>query len=236
MTLKHTLDEARQRFVAKIGTKGNTEPRTNNDCLAFALERLGVRQPGQVTPEHFVSISAFRSWAGWDQIAIEDVIAGDLICEEWPDAGKQFTGLPGHIEYAYSPVADKITIISANTGPIPGTPTPRGVWKKDRERTKNLLFGIRPPYKDDVPSKARATEVRVVAAYVNDDAVLHSTLPHTAAQQDGIEGPLYWKRVQTWGHLHNLYGQGYIIDGIPGPRSRAVEAAIYAAAKKAAKA
>lgn len=241
MTLKYTLDEARQRETAHIGTKGvpaawwGYGPETN-DCLGYQLWILGLRSRNDYAP-HYISISAFRTWAGWDEVAIKDVQAGDLVCEEWPDKDKPFTGIPGHIEYVYSAAEDHITIISANTGPTLGHPRPRGVWKKVRDRDEHLLFAIRPPYRDDSPSRGRKAEVRTVAGYVNRDNVLTTDgIPKTYAETDGIEGPIYWRRVQQWGRDHGLYGPTYIIDGIPGPRTRVVEAAIYAAAKKAAKA
>jgi hypothetical protein len=39
--------------------------------------------------------------------------------------------------------------------------------------------------------------------------------------------------VQTWGRLNGEYGTTFKIDGIPGARSRAVEAILYTKAKAA---
>ena len=243
MALKYTLDEVRKRETALIGTKGPTtrsgtpwwglnDPSTN-DCLGFQLYSLGIRSRTDYAP-HYVSIAAFRAWAGWDEPALTDVQPGDLILENW-SGGRE----PEHIEYVYSVdhAAKTITTISANTGPVPGTPVPRGVWKKTRPLDQHFLNGVRPPYRDDTPSKARRAEVRAVAAYVNRDNVLpNADIPKTASQQDGREGPIYWRRVQTWGRLHGLYGPTYVIDGIPGPRTRAVEAVIFKTVRKDAKA
>jgi len=243
MTLKYTLDQVRSRQVAYIGTKGPTsragtawwglnDPGTN-DCLGFQLYCAGIRARTDYAP-HFVSISAFRAWAGWDEPAIGDVQAGDLVLENWSGGTEA-----EHIEYVYSidHAGKTITTISANTGPKPGTPIPRGVWKKTRPLDEHFLNGVRPPYPEDKPSTSRKAEVRAVAGYVNrDNVVPDDKLPHgypkTASASDGIEGPIYWTRVQTWGRLHGLYGPTYKIDGIPGPRTRIVEAAIYKAAKK----
>jgi hypothetical protein len=241
MSLKYTLDQVRKRETALIGSKGPTtragtawwglnDP-TTNDCLGFQLYSLGVRGRADYAP-HYVSISAFRAWAGWDEPALGEATAGDLVCENWSGGHE-----PEHIEYIYSidRAAGEITTISANTGPKPGLPVPRGVWKKTRPLGDAFLFGIRPPYRDDSPSKGRMAEVRIVAAYLNRDNVLPEGVK-TAAAADGIEGPIYWTLVQTWGRIHKLYGPTYRIDGVPGPRTRFVEAAIYAAARKAAKA
>ena len=59
--------------------------------------------------------------------------------------------------------------VSANTGPVPGVPVPRGAWKKTRPLDDHFLFAIRPPYVDDSPSKSRMTEVKIVAAYYSLD-------------------------------------------------------------------
>ena len=49
----------------------------------------------------------------------------------------------------------------------------------------------------------------------------------TAGKDWGMEGRNYWRLVQTWGRHNGYYGSKFIIDGIPGPQSRLVEAAAY---------
>jgi hypothetical protein len=234
VTLKYTLDQVRDRQVAAIGVKGIPNGwwplAAGNDCLAFQLERLGVRSKTDLEP-HFISISAFRAWAGWDEVAVADMQPGDLAC--WNFSGGT---LPEHIEYTYSidHAGKTVTTISANTGPTPGVPVPRGVWKKTRPITGALLFGIRPPVLEQAAatSKGRKDVVRFIAAYLNDRPELN-TLPNTAAEHDGVEGPVYWRLVQTWGRKHGQYGPTFHIDGVPGPRTRQVEAAAFKAAKAA---
>jgi hypothetical protein len=240
MALKYTLDQVRKREVALVGTKGPTtkagtpwwglnDPSTS-DCLGFQLYCLGERGRNDYEP-HYISISAFRLWAGWDEPSMDAAQPGDLVCENWAGSGGGKTA--EHIEYIYSIDRDakKITTVSANTGPVPGVPVPRGAWKKTRDLDDHFLFAIRPPYRDDAPSKSRMTEVKIVAAYLNRDNVVPGGRK-TAAVSDGIEGPVYWTLVQQWGRLHNLYGPTYWIDGVPGPRTRAVEAIVYGTAKK----
>jgi hypothetical protein len=235
LTLKYTLDQARDRQVAAIGVKGLPNGwwplPTGNDCLAFQLERLGVRSRSDLDP-HFISISAFRAWAGWDEIAVPDMQPGDLALWNFSHGT-----IPEHVEFTYSidHGARTITTISANTGPNPGVPVPRGVWKKTRPITDALLFGSRAPYLEQAAAtdKKRKDVVRFLATYLNDLPELDH-LPNTAAENDGVEGPVYWTLVQTWGRHHHLYGPTYRIDGVVGPRTRQVEAALFKAAKAAA--
>jgi len=233
--LQYTLDQARDRVVALIGVKSIPNPvwplPTGNDCLAFVLERLGVRTRNQLDP-HFISISAFRAWAGWDEVAVEDLESGDLPL--WNFSGGK---LPEHIEFGYSfnhSAARTATTVSANTGPNPGVPVPRGIWKKTRPITGSLLFGIRPPYLAQAvaTTKGRKDVVRFIAAYLNARPELNS-LDNSYAEKDGVEGHIYWTLVQTWGRIHHQYGPTFHIDGVPGPRTRQVEAAAFKAAKAA---
>jgi hypothetical protein len=161
--------------------------------------------------------------------------AGDLACWNFSGTG----GLPEHIGYVYSidHAGKTVTTIEANTSPAPGigiTPQNRGVWKKTRPISSSLLFGIRPEYRPtaDATSKQDKAAVRFMAAFLNDDHRLDD-LPRTAAENDGIRGPVYWRRVQTWGRYEHLYGPTYKIDGVPGPRSRAVESTVYVRARAA---
>ena len=236
-SLKYTLDQARDREVDLLGVKNIPNPwwplSYGNDCLAFQLERLGVRKPSELDP-HYISISAFRGHFGWDEIDADQIRPGDLAVENW--SGTQD---PEHIEYVYSVDHDpttkrilNVTTISANTGPVPGQAVPRGVWKKTRPAGAWLLFGIRPPYKPTVTAltSKRRTEVRLIAAFLNQSK--GPGAPRTAAEDDGIPGPIYWMLIQAWGHAHGVYGDSFRIDGVPGPQTRKVEATILAKAKE----
>lgn len=231
--LKYTLDQARTRELAHVGAKGLPQAwwplPAGNDCIAYQLWVLGERSGSDLT-DHFISIAKFRAWAKWPEYPIGEAQSGDLVCEEWPDTGKPITGTPGHLEYVYSvdPDDKKITTVSANTGPHPGKPLPRGVYRKTRDLDEHFLFVIRPPYQDEKVTTSRATEVRDVAAYLNS---LHLG-KESYASVDGIEGPIYWWEVQTWGRANGVYGKGYVIDGVPGPQTRRVEALIYKLARK----
>jgi hypothetical protein len=232
-TLKYTLDQVRERQVALIGTTGLPNAwwplPAGNDCLAFQLTQLGIRRRSDLVP-HFISIAAFRAWSGWDEVARSDIRPGDIALENWSGGHD-----PEHAEFVYSidHARGVVSTISANTGPHPGTPNPRGVWRKTRPIGEWLLTGIRPPYRN--PASTATThdraKVRLTAGYLN--KVLPPGTPRTAAEDDGIRGPVYWMAVQTWGRLHDQYGPNYQIDGIPGPRSRTVEAVVYAKAKAA---
>lgn len=245
MTLKYTRDEARGRVAEKIGTQGHPNawwpygPGTN-DCLAFQLERLGVRTRSQVAPQ-YTSIKAFRAHFGWDEIPITELIAGDLVLEMWPDLGKPVDrDSPNHVEMFDAVSGDSITTTSGNTGPRPGVRNPLGVWKKTRPQSGNFIVGVRPPYRGDAdtspygsksPHGLSKREVRIVAGFLNarmggDD---------TGAVKDGTPGPIYWRLVQEWGRKNGIYGPGFKIDGIVGPRTRQVEAVVLKRAVLTAK-
>lgn len=250
MTLRYTLDQVRDREVGMIGTIGPTDDRdtpwwgladpTTNDCLGFQLERLGIRGKRNYA-EHLVRISVFRKWTDWDEVPTHALRPGDLALENWdsaPDAD--------HIEWIYSidHAAGKVTTISANTGPAPGVKQPRGVWKKTRDIGPWLIGGVRPPYKPAASalSTKRRADIRLVGSYLNEAKELRDAgVPQTGAGDiksgprvvpgDGIDGPLYWWGVQMWGRVHGKYGTEYLIDKIPGPRTRQVEAMILTKAK-----
>lgn len=82
------------------------------------------------------------------------------------------------------------------------------------------------------PAKATLAKARVrrVAAYLNGRAAKLRRKPTTAVR-NGIPGPRYWALVQAAGKADGLYGRGYIINGIPGRRTRIVET-VYAARAK----
>ena len=51
----------------------------------------------------------------------------------------------------------------------------------------------------------------------------------TSAETTGVRGAVYWWLVQRYGKKHtNLYGRGYVVTGIPGARTRLVEAHLVA--------
>ncbi|NHF62226.1 N-acetylmuramoyl-L-alanine amidase [Microcella pacifica] len=90
---------------------------------------------------------------------------------------------------------------------------------------------------------ARAAELagndidyRRLATYLNRQSlgVTSTTGDTSAGRGDGIPGPNYYTMVQTWGKRNrpDLYGSGYVIDGIPGPGTFRVEAAIWALLNK----
>lgn len=232
-TVKLTPTQVRDRETAHLETKGLPAPwwtlPAGNDCIAFQMWILGLRAANDYEP-HWISISAFRAWAKWVEVPAVSIKAGDLVLENWSgekdDAGHL---IAEHMEYVYAIDRDAgtITTISANTGPRPGYPVPRGVWKKTRPLSEHFLKGIRIPYADEKPSTARKDEVRAVAKYLN---ALHLGKV-TAAANDGIEGPLYWWLVQTWGRKNGAYPKSCIIDGIPGKYTRAVETVVYKLAK-----
>lgn len=61
--------------------------------------------------------------------------------------------------------------------------------------------------------------VKRIAAYLNARKLGY----RTAASGNGIRGPIYWRLIQLAGKRDGLYGKGYIVNGIPGPRSRELE-------------
>jgi hypothetical protein len=246
VTLKYTLDQVLEREARYIGVKRLPNPwwpgtaQTGNDCVAYQTERLGLRTGKETLGDlddnpYWISIKAFRAHYGWDETTSHaEMQAGDLV-------GWNFSGgsIPEHMGFIASidHRARTVTTIEANTSPAPGialTLNNRGVWKKTRDITGSFLVAIRPPYLGQaaVTTKSRKDVVRFIAAYLNDLPEL-AALPNSAAENDGIEGPVYWTLVQTWGRIHHQYGDTFHIDGVPGPRTRDVEAAVYKAAKAA---
>lgn len=61
-------------------------------------------------------------------------------------------------------------------------------------------------------------DIKRIAAYLHKHGYGNS-----AAAKNGVRGPVYWRGVQKFGRAHGMYGKGYIINGIPGNQSRAVE-------------
>lgn len=250
MTLRQTRDEVRTRQTEQVGTVGRPNAwwawDGGSDCMAAQAYLLGLRvNPADRTP-HLISIAAFLDHYGWDRPDISDLQAGDLVVENWTgaDGGK----MPEHIEYVYAidRAAGLITTCSANTGPRPGINTPTGFWKKTRPISTHFLHGVRPPYAgavDTSPYGAKAPtgvgkkDVKAVAAFLNhwiDVQTPDGTL-HTKSTQDGVAGPNYWTLVQSWGRRNGVYGSTFHIDGIPGPRTRQVEAIIVKRIRTAAK-
>jgi hypothetical protein len=234
VTLKYTLDQVRERELAHVGTVGTPNDwwplDYGNGCLKFQMFCLGVASRHDMELRH-ISIGSFldtRDKSVWQYVPAEDIRPGDLAFQNW--VGDRD---PDHVEMTYSKVGNKLTTTGANTGPAAGVTDPRGAWKKTREIGSWLAFGVRPPYKPvaSTVSTARRAQVRLNAAFVN-KALGGADTP---AAKDGIPGPLYWTLVQTWGRAHGLYPARYVIDGVPGPQTYKVEAAVHAKAKAAPK-
>ncbi|MBW4033038.1 MAG: hypothetical protein HIU88_10280 [Acidobacteria bacterium] len=244
MQLNHTLTEVRALETAHYGEVRWPQPwwppgPSSSYCVGWQTIKLGLRTGTESgayldTHPHLISIAAFRAHYQFPEVPPEQIQPGDLVLSNWTgttiDIGGRSELEAEHMEWAYSRdrAGNSVMIIGANTGPEDGVPEPNGVWKKTRPLDSHILFGIRLPYAPDKPSRGRKHEVQVVAGFVN--AAVPPPLPRTTSVQDGIEGPNYWHLVQTWGRIHGYYGSYYIIDGIPGPQSRIVEAAAYKAA------
>jgi hypothetical protein len=244
MALPFTLDEVRTREVAHVKIVGRPNRwwpggTTTNDCVGYQTAQLGLRAGTEslawlVAHPHMIGIAAFRAHYQWPEVPAGSIRAGDLVISNW--SGFRLDGElePEHMEWAYSVDhgRDLVVIVGANTGPKPGDAEPNGVWKKTRPLDHHILFGIRPPYKDEKPSLTRKHLVKVVAGYTNRQDL--GSIPTSSAagpgKETGLEGPNYWRRVQTWGRRHGYYPSRFVIDGIPGPQSRIVEAAAYKAA------
>ncbi len=233
--LPFTLEETRDRAFAMIGTDGIPNPwwplATGNDCLAFILERMGLRTRDQIDPRHLISISAFRAWAGWNEVPASQIRPGMIAAERWENPHDP---LPEHAEivYAVDPLLHTVTTISANTSPAPGVPMTaenRGVAKKTRPMGDWLMFGIDPPYKSSTAHLTAASRKRArrISTWLNEvlppDVPRSTTGDYRGVRGDGIEGIIYWIDVQTWGRSVGQYGETFTIDGTPGPRTRAVE-------------
>lgn len=61
-------------------------------------------------------------------------------------------------------------------------------------------------------------DIKRIAAYLKAHGFGSSN-----ARLNGVRGPVYWRGVQRFGRVHGMYGAGYLINGVPGPQSRAVE-------------
>lgn len=73
----------------------------------------------------------------------------------------------------------------------------------------------RPVYDPELPR----VRVRRIAGYLNRRRL---GLP-TRASATGRRGPRYWRLVQLAGKADGLYGRGYIVNGVPGRRTRQLE-------------
>lgn len=243
MTLPYTDDEVRTREVAHVKTIGRPNPwwpggTTTNDCVGFQTVQLGLRGGHEnlawlATHPHMISIASFRAHYQWPEVPKRDIRAGDLVVSNWTGFRLDDELEPEHMEYVYSTdhTGGAIVIVGANTGPAPGDPTPNGVWKKTRPLDGHILFGIRPPYRPDKPSSSRKRTVKTVAVFLNrqDLGNIAKTDAAGPGKRTGLEDRNYWRRVQTWGRRHGYYTSRFIIDGIPGPQSRIVEAAAHKA-------
>jgi hypothetical protein len=71
------------------------------------------------------------------------------------------------------------------------------------------------------PVNANVTpnDVRRIATYLHAHGFGNS-----AAQHNGIRGPIYWRGVQLFGRANGMYpAPAFVVTGVPGPRSRAIE-------------
>ncbi len=251
MSLKFTADQVRDRSSSRIG-KG-AHPNAwwawvgGSDCMAGQSSVLGIRTNPRSSEPSEISIAAFRAHYGWDEVPMTEAAAGMLVAEYWPGEGDPRTSsVPNHIEMIHTidHGAGTITTDSANTGPRPGQPTPINYYRKTRTITAdNFLFAIVVPYRDapdtspygaKAPTAIPSKNVKLVAAFLNDRAK-DLGRRETTSVKDGVVGPRYWTLVQAWGRQNGIYGAGYIIDGIPGPRTRNVEAVILKRAQAATK-
>lgn len=68
-------------------------------------------------------------------------------------------------------------------------------------------------------------KIRRIARYLNDrDLGLRTAASNTGHRMDpGASSSNYWRLIQTAGRADGLYGPTFVITGIPGPRSRALE-------------
>ena len=251
MQLNYTLTQVRALETAHYGEVLWPQPwwpagARSSYCVGWQTIRLGLRTGNESAAFldahlHLISIAAFRAHYQWTEVPPEQITGGDLVISNWSGDKVEVDGKleleAEHMEWDYSAnrAAPSLVIIGANTGPEDGKAEPNGVWKKTRPLDEHILFGIRPPYKPEKPSRARKHEVAVVAALVN--AQVPPGLPRTTAapgvgddSDTGLEGHNYWRLVQTWGRIHGYYGSHFLIDGIPGRQSRLVEAAAYKAA------
>lgn len=253
-----TADQARARLMSELGVVGIPNAHwplpTGNDCLAFLLWGMGVRERHQLW-NPLISIAAFRAAAGWKEVGPDDVRADDIALWGWDGHEPA-----DHAEFVYSRdrAQGEITTVGANTGPRPGVdidanPELRGIYRKTRAVSASLIGGIRPPYAPLVPVASDLADVRRAATYLNRvmpatfrDAsngrllTLHRSSAGAGSplggKGDGKRGPLYRLLVQCWGRQHGIYGNAFRLDGTFGPQcERVVEPALFAAARKAAR-
>jgi hypothetical protein len=93
------------------------------------------------------------------------------------------------------------------------------------------LHGLRVPIATLIAYYGTAARTRRIAKYLNARAKALG-LPATAASRTGRRGRYYWRLVQTWGRHKGLYPRPkFIINGIPGPQTRKVEAKLATLAK-----
>lgn len=251
-TLSRTLEQVRAIELGELGALGLPNVHwpfpEGEDCLAFQTWAAGIREPGDRTTA-LVSIRAFRAAVGWPEVGPEQVRAGD-----WPLWDWDGDGIPDHIEFAYSVDHPhrEITTLSANTGPKPGEPQPRGVHRKTRALSPSLHGAIRPPYAKPIATSSELATVRRNATYLNrvmpasilDEATgwtiaLHRTSAGAGSplggKGDGKRGPFYRLLVQAWGRAHGRYGLAFRLDSVFGPQSERVEDALSAVARAAAR-
>jgi len=70
-------------------------------------------------------------------------------------------------------------------------------------------------------------DVRRIARYLNKRLSGRNTI----AAHSGIRTKGYWKLLQRAGRHDHLYGKGYVVNGVPGPKTRALEAHYNSKAK-----
>lgn len=257
MTLSVTSAQMRTRALSYVGTEfserhpspwwASTDPESS-DCLAFLTWCAGLRTKADDYTLKYISIHQLLLSESWTRIPASEVRAGDWLVENWSGGTA-----PEHIEFCYSVAGTSRVVIAANTGPEPGRPHPRGVWKKTRPNAdgKWLLFGLRPPYAPGATTATSGARARArrIATWLNDPHRLpEGCVPSSVGDiwknghtepGDGITdpAPVYWTNVQTWGSLHDKNGKAvedtsphsiyrqpfFEKDGIPGHQSEYVE-------------
>jgi hypothetical protein len=153
--------------------------------------------------------AARKGLAGWKVIPARDALPGDFLI--WPNYD--------HITIYVDNKPGGFRSIGA------GGPTGRVAYQPQGGATGNpasyFLCALRPPYTEPVKPSVESDKdfVRRVARYLNN----RLGGLDTTAVTDGVRGKVYWTLVQTAGQKDGLYGKGYDIDGVPGPKTYELE-------------
>lgn len=88
-------------------------------------------------------------------------------------------------------------------------------WSSEFLGYQLSFSGPEPP----VNAGVTAADVKRIATYLHAHGFGNS-----AAQRNGLRGPIYWRGVQLFGRANGMYpAPAFIVSGVPGPRSRAIE-------------